>query len=109
MNDVDPKDRIVRTRWDRIMGRDGMTVDQHRELRKSRVRIVVTYLAAVHLFVFGPIFSYWLFNHAVDGQGNAVPGIAEAKDLFMATFPISSGILAYWFATRGSTNRGGSG
>ena len=34
MNDVDPKDRIVRTRWDRIMGRDGMTVDQHRELRK---------------------------------------------------------------------------
>ena len=106
MNDVVPENRISRTLWERIRGKDGMTVSQRRDLRKSRVRVVVTYLAAGHLFVFGPVFCYWLFNHAVDAQGQPVPGIDAAKDLFMATFPISSSILAYWFATRGKTNRG---
>ena len=44
-------------------------------------------------------------NHAVDPQSQPVPGIDAAKDLFMATFPISSSILPYWFATRGKTNK----
>ena len=33
-------------------------------------------------------------------------GMAEAKDLFLATLPIGSGILAYWFAARGRSSSG---
>ena len=106
MSDVPPEHRITRNLLDRLLRNDGMTVSQRRDLRRSWVRVVVTYLAAAHLFVLGPIFCYWLFNHAVDAEGRPVPGIDAAKDLFMATFPISSGILAYWFATRGNTNQG---
>lgn len=107
MNDVAPEVRVVQTPLEKLLGNDGMTVAQRRELRKSRVRVVVTYAAAAHLFVFGPLFCYWLINHAVDAQGQPLPGITAAKDLFMATFPISSSILAYWFATRGKTTGGG--
>ena len=32
--------------------------------------------------------------------------MAEAKDLFLATLPIGSGILAYWFAARGRSSSG---
>ena len=31
---------------------------------------------------------------------------SEAKDLFLATLPIGSGILAYWFAARGRSSSG---
>ena len=33
-------------------------------------------------------------------------GMAEAKDLFLATLLIGSGILAYWFAARGRSSSG---
>ena len=90
---------------DRALSRDGVTVAERKELRRSRVRILVTYGAAVYLFVIGPVFCYWLFNHATDTQGNAVPGIDDAKDLYMAILPVSSGILAYWFAARGAEKK----
>ena len=60
---------------------------------KSRVRVWVTYGAALYVFLFGAILCgllLWL--------GSDATGMAEAKDLFLATLPIGSGILAYWFA-----------
>ena len=38
--------------------------------------------------------------------GSDATGMAEAKDLFLATLPIGSGILAYWFAARGRSSSG---
>ena len=38
--------------------------------------------------------------------GSYATGMAEAKDLFLATLPIGSGILAYWFAARGRSSSG---
>ena len=78
---TDPKNKIIRTLWDRIAIRDGMTVDQRRDLRKSFVRVLVTYAAAIHLFIFGPIFCWWLVTHAADTEGVTVVGIDQAKDI----------------------------
>ena len=68
---------------------------------KSRVRVWVTYGAALYVFLFGAILCgllLWL--------GSDATGMAEAKDLFLATLPIGSGILAYWFAARGRSSSG---
>ncbi len=67
----------------------------------SRVRVWVTYGAALYVFLFGAILCgllLWL--------GSDATGMAEAKDLFLATLPIGSGILAYWFAARGRSSSG---
>ena len=93
----------TKTWLDRLCGREGLTVTERRDLRKSWVRVVVTYLAAAYVFIGTPILCYLLFNHATDTDGNAVPGIDEAKDLFLMVLPIASGILGYWFATRGGS------
>ena len=50
---------------------------------KSRVRVWVTYGAALYVFLFGAILCgllLWL--------GSDATGMAEAKDLFLATLPI---------------------
>ena len=60
-----------------------------------------TYGAALYVFLFGAILCgllLWL--------GSDATGMAEAKDLFLATLPIGSGILAYWFAARGRSSSG---
>lgn len=94
-----------RTCLERLLKLEGMTVENRKELRRSRVRILVTYFAAVYLFWIGPILCYCLFFHAVDDNGVAVPGIEDAKNLYMSILPISSGILAYWFGTRSNATR----
>ena len=91
-----------RTWYEKLLKLDGMPCNERKELRRSLVRVLVTYLAAAYLFIGGPIFCYFLFNHAVDANGMAVPGIEDAKNLYMSILPISSSILAYWFATRSS-------
>ena len=84
---------------ERLLGRPshGYTADEKQELRRNKVRVLVTYAAAVYLFVFGPLVVVCLFN-APKESGN----VAAAKDMFMALLPIASGIVAYWFAARGS-------
>ena len=56
---------------------------------------------ALYVFLFGAILCgllLWL--------GSDATGMAEAKDLSLATLPIGSGILAYWFAARGRSSSG---
>lgn len=65
-------------------------------LRKSRVRVVVTYLAASFLFLVGPVFSGWLF-FCGDKQ--------KAIDLFMTILPVASAIVSFWFAGRGQPTK----
>ena len=91
--------------WDKMCGWPEMTVKERKEVNRSRVRIWVTYLAAFYLFIGGPIFCYFLFNQSTNTEGNTLPGVNDAKDLFMTILPISSGILAYWFAARGAEKK----
>ena len=72
------------------------TVDEKKELRRNHVRVLVTYAAAVYLFLFGPAVVICLFKAPAENGGN----VAAAKDMFMSLLPIASSIVAYWFAAR---------
>ena len=84
----------VKKWWD--MSNNGYTADERKELRRNRVRVLVTYAAAVYLFVFGPAMVWVLFMSPDVAKDNVI----AAKDMFMGLLPIASGIVAYWFATR---------
>ena len=73
-----------------------------RELMRSSVRVIVTFLAAGYLFIGGGFFCYYILK---SGDGNAPSNLNEAKNIFMAILPISSSILAYWFAARGAEKK----
>ena len=77
------------------------TLKEKRALMKSRVRVWITYGAALYVLLFGAILCGLLLWFGSDAAG-----MAEAKDLFLATLPIGSGILAYWFAARGRSSSG---
>lgn len=64
-----------------------------KEIRKSLVRVIVTYIAAIFLFGGGGIFIAFLIWI---GQRES------ASDLFLAILPVSAAIISYWFAGRGS-------
>ena len=62
-----------------------------KELRKSRVRVMVTYGAALFLFLGGAIFiAFLVWTQRRD----------EAITLFNTILPVAASILAYWFAGR---------
>ena len=69
---------------------------------RTRVRIWVTYAAAGYLFGFGPLFIILLYAQDPVPDSRIVPGVDAAKNLFATILPISSGIVAYWFAARGA-------
>ena len=62
-----------------------------KEDRKSRVRVLITYAAAVFIFVISPAFMFYLY---VCGEKN------DALTLFNVLLPVSTGVIAYWFANR---------
>ena len=87
----------------------GYTADQSKELRRSLVRVIVTYVAAIYLFILGPIVAWMIFGSNTPNVGTAenpikilAPNVAAAKDLFLSILPIATGIVTYWFATRKS-------
>ena len=62
-----------------------------KELRKSRVRVIVTYGAALFLFLGGAIFiAFLVWTQRRD----------EAITLFNTILPVAASILAFWFAGR---------
>lgn len=71
---------------------------EEREARRSRVRIWVTYGAALFLFAGGA---------SLTGLFMLVGLYAEAKDLFMTILPVSAAVVSYWFATRSQNAKGG--
>ena len=61
------------------------------ELRRSRVRVYVTYTAAGFIFIGGAAFiAVLVFFKGTD----------SAKDIFMAILPLATSVVTYWFATR---------
>ena len=67
--------------------------EEKMKTRKSWVRVLVTYLAAIFLFIGGGIFITFL-----TWTGRREDAIA----LFNTILPVSAAIISYWFAGRGS-------
>ena len=87
---------------DRILGRDGISVSERMALRRRRDRVYVTLLAGFYLFLGIPAFVFTL--HFYEEMGIKATGLGDAKDLFLATMPIASGIIAHWFGARSGEN-----
>ena len=100
------------------LSKDGYTVEERRTLRKSWVRIVVTVVAALYLFWGGFKITTMLLDPSlysitttddtgtISTMGTMLPNARAAVDMFMYLVPIASGILAFWFASRGTESTG---
>lgn len=65
------------------------------EQRRSRVRVVVTYLAALYIFIgSGALIAALWIEKLPDDK------LSTAKDVFTMVMPVAAGIIAYWFASR---------
>ncbi len=62
-----------------------------KEIRKSRVRVIVTYIAAIFLFGGGAAFIIFLIRCGETDQ---------ALTLFNTLLPVAAAIISYWFAGR---------
>ena len=67
--------------------------------RRSWVRIGASWAAIIFIFVLAPAFVGMLyFTEEKD----------KAFDLFHVIFPVATGIISYWFASRKTPSDGGS-
>ena len=69
--------------------------ESKQESNRSRVRIWVTYIAAVYVFAGSSILICSLWIDQVDDKKLSI-----AKDIFFTVLPIATGIITYWFASR---------
>jgi len=81
---------------DTVTGQSGTTnglspLQVEQEIKKSKVRVHVTYIATAFIFGVGGILIVCL---AVKGQKE------DALAVFNTILPIAAGIITYWFATR---------
>lgn len=72
--------------------------EKKQAIRKSQVRICVTYMATAFLFGVSTGLIFWFI---CQGEEDADKALA----VFNTTLPIAAGIITYWFATR--SNRKG--
>ena len=72
-----------------------LTVREQIEMRRSKVRIWVTYSAALYVFL-GSLVLILAFAIA----GAEGTGLTLAKEVFTMVLPIATGIITYWFASR---------
>ncbi len=68
-------------------------IEAKRQLRRSHVRIVITYVAAGFLFFGGYGMVVYLL---------ACGKIDEAKSLFLSILPVSTAVISFWFGGRKS-------
>ena len=76
-------------------------LEAKRKNNRSAVRICVTYGAGAYVVLGGVM----LMATALFGGETGEEMFGEAKDVFLATLPIATGILTYWFADRGATKQ----
>ena len=77
--------------------RQPMTIDE----RKSRVRVWVTKAAATWVFVGSAAIIAALWIKDLDADK-----LQAAKDIYMTVLPVATGVITYWFASRGISNKG---
>ena len=64
---------------------------------KSWVRVMVTYMAAAYIFPGG--IGLIVVCLVIENVNN----LDTVKDLYLTVFPVATGIVTYWFATRSNT------
>ena len=104
--ETEPTPNQVKKRFNRSPV--GHTVDETLSLRRSGVRRYVTYGAAAYLFL-GGLVMVCVVAYGSAGEDSIPVNIMAAKDVFMSIVPVASGIVAYWFATRGKPSENGDG
>ena len=85
--------------WERST--EPKVIEAQRDRSKSRVRVVVTYIAAGFAFGGGAVLvvvaGFWPKDAAHQ------PNLTAMKDMFLAILPIAAGVITYWFADRSAT------
>ena len=72
-----------------------ISAEEKQKIRKSQVRVRITYAAAIFLFLGGPLLIITLLlNDRRD----------EALAVFNTILPVSAAIISYWFAGRQKPN-----
>ncbi len=78
-----------------LCGDTPMTVEERRQDRRSKVRVIVTYWAA--LYIFGgaaALIALVLWGKLKEADFHIV------REIFTLGLPIATGVITYWFATR---------
>ena len=78
--------------------RQPMTIEE----RKSRVRVWVTKAAATWVFLGSAAIVAALWIEELDADK-----LQAAKDIYMTVLPVATGVITYWFASRGISSKGG--
>jgi len=63
------------------------------------VRVVVTYIAAIYIFLGSAVLIAIPFYVPENSEA-----VNNAKDIFLAVLPVGTGIVTYWFANRSTNN-----
>ncbi|MCY4558950.1 MAG: hypothetical protein OXF79_21760 [Chloroflexi bacterium] len=72
-----------------------MTVEERRQDRRSKVRVTVTYWAALYIFVgAAALIALALWGNLTKDNFQIV------REIFTLALPIATGVITYWFATR---------
>jgi len=78
-----------------LCGDTEMTVEERRQDRRSKVRVVVTYWAALYIFVGVPVLiALALWGKLTKDNFDIV------REIYTMALPIATGVVTYWFATR---------
>ncbi len=70
------------------------------EERKSRVRVWVTKAAACWVFLGSAVLVAALWIEELDADK-----LQAAKDIYMTVLPVATGVITYWFASRGISSK----
>ncbi len=87
--------------FDRLRSRK--TVDDRIKLRRSKVRVVVTYGAAAFLFLGGALFIGYLVLYPAEKEAVT---LTLAKEIFFVLVPVATSIVTFWFAGRRGEDTG---
>ena len=68
-----------------------MDNEEKLKLKRSQVRVYVTYIATGFVFFGSATLILWLMYCKM---------FVQAKDLFLGVLPVATGIITYWFADR---------
>lgn len=91
-NDNDNHEKSERRRsWFQVK-RPVVTSEEYIELKRSRVRRMISYAALTFVFLGGGILIGILMLHFNDKSG--------AINVFNTILPIASGVIGYWFAEK---------
>lgn len=73
-----------------------LSPEAEHEIKKSRVRVCVTYVATAFIFGGGGILIVWF---ASKGENE------DAMAVFNTILPIAAGVVTYWFAARSNRKK----